>query len=307
MYHDHNHGRDLLENRLLLSVVLTALIFLVELGGGFWTRSLALFSDSWHVLTDAAALGLAWFAARQGKKRPTARYTYGFSRLEVIAAFVNGLALIFISLWIIVEAVQRFFAPVPVKSLGMFVVAVAGLLVNLLIGLVLKKHADENMNVKGAFLHVAGDALSSLGVVAAGLLALRWWWYVADPLISLLISLIIIKSAWGLVRDSFQILMESAPQDLLLPEVVSALESLPDVANVHDLHAWNISGRIPAVSMHVLLKPGGADYQGVLERCQRLLARDFGIFHATIQLETACPVQDGRGCALGRRPDCWEG
>jgi cobalt-zinc-cadmium efflux system protein len=299
----HDHGHNLLENRLLLSVVLTALIFLVELGGGFWTRSLALLSDSGHVLTDAAALGLAWFAARQGKKLPTASYTYGFSRLEVIAAFVNGLALIFISLWIIVEAGQRFFAPVPVKGLGMFIVAVAGLFVNLLIGLVLKKHADENMNVKGVFLHVAGDALSSLGVVAAGLLALRWRWYVADPLISLLI----IKSAWGLVRDSFRILMESAPQSLLLPKVVSALESLPDVANVHDLHVWNISGRIPAVSMHVLLQPGGADYQGVLERCQRLLARDFGIFHVTIQLETACLMQDGRGCAEGRRPDCWEG
>ncbi|MGB9845947.1 MAG: cation diffusion facilitator family transporter, partial [Desulfotomaculales bacterium] len=279
MHHDHNHGPggDLLEGRLLLSFALTTLIFLVELGGGFWSRSLALLSDSWHVLTDAAALGLAWFAVRQGRKRPTARYTYGFSRLEVIAAFVNGLALIFISLWIIAEAMQRFFAPVPVKGLVMFVIAVAGLLVNLLIGLVLKGHADENMNVRGAFLHVAGDALSSLGVVAAGLLALRWRWYVADPLISLLISFLIIKSAWGLVRDSFQILMESTPPDLLLPEVIRALENLPEVANVHDLHAWNISGRVPAVSMHVLLKSASADYQNVLERCQHLLARDFGI------------------------------
>ncbi|MGB9905463.1 MAG: cation diffusion facilitator family transporter, partial [Desulfotomaculales bacterium] len=229
------------------------------------------------------------------------------SRLEVIAAFVNGLALIFISLWIIAEAMQRFFAPVPVKGLGMFVIAVAGLLVNLLIGLVLKGHADENMNVKGAFLHVAGDALSSLGVVAAGLLALRWRWYVADPLISLLISFLIIKSAWGLVRDSFQILMESTPPDLLLPEVIRALENLPEVANVHDLHAWNISGRVPAVSMHVLLKSASADYQNVLERCQHLLARDFGIFHATVQLETSCPAQKSKGRAEERRPACWEG
>lgn len=290
---------EILEKKLFWSLALTALIFLVELGGGFWTRSLALISDSWHVFADAAALGLSWFALRQARRPPTFRHTFGFSRLEVIAAFVNGLSLLFISLWIIVEAVQRLFAPVAVKGLEMFVVAVVGMLVNLIIGLVLKGHAHENLNIKSAFLHVVGDALSSAGVVAAGILVLRRQWYAADPAISVVISLFIMKSAFGLLKESFHILMEGAPGGLQLGGVVSALLRLPGVVNVHDLHAWTISGRFVALSMHVLVAPGGPDCQEVLVRCQRLLAEEFGVFHATIQVETCCPFQEGdQECAL---------
>jgi len=296
--HDHEHQNSSVGNRLILSLALTALVFLAELAGGFWTNSLALLSDAWHVLTDALALGMTWLAMRQATRPPTGSHTFGFHRMEVIAAFVNGLSLFVITAWIMVEAVQRFFAPVEVRGKEMFVLATVGLLANLFMAVILNVHAGENLNVKSAFLHVIGDAAASMGVIVAGLLMLRFRWYLADPLISVAISMVILRGAYRLVRETVHILMEGTPRGLHMDEIVRTLERLPGVKNVHDLHAWNISYNIPSVSMHIIVDPGYPDYQEVLDRCNRVLARDFSIFHSTLQLECRCGLEGKVKCTL---------
>lgn len=302
--HDHAHQHSSIGNKLILSLTLTALVFLAELIGGFWTNSLALLSDAWHVLTDVLALGMTWLAIRQATRPPTGALTFGFHRMEVIAAFVNGLSLLVITAWIFVEAVQRFFAPVEVRSKEMFIIAAVGLIANLLIAVVLNGHAGENLNVKSAFLHVIGDAAASLGVIVAGFLMLRFQWYQADPLISVAISLVIVRGAYRIVRETVHILMEGTPRGLHMEEIVRALERLPGVKSVHDLHAWNISYNIPSVSMHIIVDPGYPDFQEVLDRCNRVLARDFGIFHSTIQLECRCGLEGEVKCSLVAGKKC---
>jgi cobalt-zinc-cadmium efflux system protein len=224
--------------------------------------------------------------------------------MEVIAAFVNGLSLLVITAWIFIEAVQRFFAPVEVRSKEMFVIATIGLLANLFIAVILNGHAGENLNVKSAFLHVIGDAAASLGVIVAGFLMLRFRWYLADPLISVAVSLVIVRGAYRLVRETVHILMEGSPRDLHREEIVTALGKVPGVKNVHDLHAWNISYNIPSVSMHIIVDPEFPDYQEVLDRCNLVLAKDFGIFHSTIQLECRCRIEGEMKCSLVAGKKC---
>lgn len=209
---NHAHLHSSVGNKLILSLAITALIFLAELVGGFWTNSLALLSDAWHVLTDALALGMAWVALRQAAKPPTPGHTFGFHRMEVIAAFINGLSLFVISGWIMIEAAQRFFTPVEVRSKEMFIIATVGLMANLLIAIVLNGHIGENLNMKSAFLHVIGDAMASLGVIVAGVMMLKW--YLADPLISVAISLVILRGAYRLIRETVHILMEGTPRGM---------------------------------------------------------------------------------------------
>lgn len=301
---DHAHQHSSMGNKLILSLALTVLVFLAELIGGFWTNSLALQSDAWHVLSDVLALGMTWLAMRQATKPPTGAHTFGFHRMEVIAAFLNGLSLLVITAWIFVEAVQRFFAPVEVRSKEMFVIATIGLLANLFIAVILNGHVGENLNVKSAFLHVIGDAVASLGVIAAGFLMLRYRWYLADPLISVAVSLVIVRGAYRIVRETMHILMEGTPRGLHTEEIVRALERLPGVKNVHDLHAWNISYNIPSLSMHIIVDPGYPDYQEVLDRCNRVLAKDFGIFHSTVQLECRCGLEGKVKCSLVAGTKC---
>ncbi|MGD9818568.1 MAG: cation diffusion facilitator family transporter, partial [Desulfomonilaceae bacterium] len=209
--HNHDHPRLTNEKKLGLALALTLAYMIAEAVGGFVFNSLALLADSGHMLSDATALGISWLAIRIGKKLPTDRHTFGFKRTEIIAALVNGLALWFIVAIIYIEAFQRFYSPVAVQGHGMLLVAVIGLLVNLLMAFLLYRSASESINIRAAFLHVVSDALGSLGAIIAGVIIIYTQVYWVDPLISLLIGILILYSSWDLIKESFHILMEGAP------------------------------------------------------------------------------------------------
>ncbi|ADG81337.1 cation diffusion facilitator family transporter [Thermincola potens JR] len=299
--HDSGHGGHHHHNvevgpKLIFALFITGIVFLVELIGGYWTHSLALLSDAWHVLADAAALGLAWLAFQQSKKESSINKTFGYYRFEVITAFINGLSLILISAYILYEAVGRIISPQVIKSKEMFVIAVIGLLANGLIALLLNSSAKNNLNIRSAFLHVLGDALASLGVIIGGLVMLKFQWYIVDPVISIIISLLIVKGAWRVTKDSFHILMEGTPENLSLPELVETVEKIEGVIDVHDLHAWSISGQINSLSMHVQIDC--PDAERVLQEVNCLLLDNFGIRHSTVQVERICHREGSLLCDL---------
>ena len=296
--HGHSHRHDQqLNNKLIIALFLTAAVFLVELIGGYWTHSLALMSDAWHVLTDAAALGLTWVAVKQVKKQSTLQNTYGYHRLEVIAALINGATLFIISGWVLIEGVRRLLAPPDIRSQEMFIIAIIGLVANLLIALLLNTHASDNLNIKSAFLHVIGDALASVGVIIGGLLMMHFHWYIADPIISIGISLMLLKSAYYLSREALHILMEGTPSEVRVEKIIETMQQIPGVKNIHDVHIWGISSSISSLTMHVIVNTG-VDYQELLNKFNLILARDFAIFHSTIQIEQECRLAEQITCNL---------
>jgi len=250
---------------------------------GFLTNSLALLSDAGHMLADVASLVLAllalWFAARP----VTVRKTYGYYRMEILAALANGAALVVISLLISYEAFHRFKSPEAVKGFEVMLIAIGGLAVNAVSALVLHSASRENLNMRGAFLHVMGDALGSVGAIVAGVLIWRWGWTLADPLISVAMCLLIIYSSWQLIRESVNILLEGTPSHIDIRAVVEAMHKAPGVTDVHDLHVWTISSGMEALSAHVTIE-GGVSHRGVLEALQERLRSEFNIGHVTIQI-----------------------
>lgn len=299
--HDHNHNHHHHHNievgpKLIFAFIVTLTVFLAELIGGYWTHSLALLSDAWHVLADAAALGLAWLAVQQSQKESSIKKTFGYYRFEVITAFINGLSLLLISVYILYEAVERMINPQVVKSKEMFIIAVVGLVANGLIALLLNSSAKDNLNVRSAFLHVMGDALASVGVIIGGLAMLKYQWFIVDPVISIIISLLIVKGAWRVTKEAFHILMEGTPDNISMPELVEAVEKIEGVTNVHDLHAWSISGQMGSLSMHVQIDC--VDAENVLQEVNRLLREDFGIGHSTVQVERNCHRKGSLICDL---------
>ncbi|SFR11129.1 cation diffusion facilitator family transporter [Desulfoscipio geothermicus] len=297
----HNHGQrqdsGAVNNKLIIALLLTSAVFLAEIIGGYWTHSLALLSDAWHVLTDAGALGLTLLATLQARKASTMQNTYGFHRLEVVAAFINGATLFVISGWVLVEGIRRLWAPPDIRSQEMLIIAVVGLVANLLIALLLNTHAGDNLNVKSAFLHVVGDALASFGVIIGGLLMMRFHWYIADPVISIGISLMLLRSAYYLTRETLHILMEGTPPEVRAEKIIKALQQIPGVKNIHDVHIWSITSGIPSLTMHVIVG-AGINYQELLNKCNLILARDFAIIHSTIQLEQECRLAKQITCNL---------
>lgn len=260
----------------------------LEFVGGLLTKSLALLSDSGHMLSDAGALALSlvamWFAA----KPPSVKNTYGYHRFEILAALLNGVTLFVIAGFIIAEAVERFGNPPEVASGSMMVIAAIGLLANLISAWFLMRKGDvkDNLNVRSAYLHVLGDALGSVGAIVAGLLMLLFSWYVADPIISVLVALLILKSAWGVIASTVHILMEGAPSSVDQKRLRTALLDLPGVLEVHDIHVWTITSGLDAMSCHLQVEESAAE-QSVLQAAITLLAETFGIEHATIQIEKA--------------------
>ncbi|MBI2988267.1 MAG: cation transporter [Deltaproteobacteria bacterium] len=270
--------------RLTLALVITAIYFFAELVGGILTNSLALLSDAGHMFSDIAALGLSLFAFQMARRPATARKTYGYHRLEILAALVNGLAL-----WLIVgvmfnEAYRRFSNPPQVHSLGMLLVASVGLMVNVVAGIVLYGSDRRSLNIRGAFAHVLGDTLGSVGAVAAGLAMLTTGWYLADPLASVLIGLLILYTSWGLIKESVDILMQSVPKGIDVEEVQRAMEQISGVTKVHDLHVWSVTSGVFTLSAHAVVAPGG-DPHVILDRIEDRLKSRFSIEHTTIQLE----------------------
>ncbi|ABK14122.1 MAG: cation transporter [Methanothrix sp.] len=279
------HEVRVIERRFSLAMILTISILIAELLGSWWTGSLALLSDAAHVFLDLFALGLSWFAIRISALPASERYSYGFHRFEVIAALANGLTLGFVALVILIEAYRRLLQPEPVKGLDLLLIATFGLIVNLIVAFVLSRdgHMDD-LNLRSAILHVLGDAAASLGVIAAALVIWRTGWYPADPIISLLISVMIFAGSYRLIKDSFRLIMEGVPECIRTDEVVDQISTASGVIQVHDLHIWGVCSSNILLSAHVVVSPE-SDHQRTLSEIRDKLSSIFGIEHATIQLE----------------------
>lgn len=279
----HGHAHHASTRSLRIAAALTAGLLVVELIGGLVSNSLALLADAGHMFTDVGALALslfvAWFTLQPG----TPRKSYGYLRWEILAAFINGATLLLISAWILLEAVMRLRHPEPVHGGLMLVVAIAGLIVNVIAARVLHPASHANMNIRGAYLHVLGDLLASVGtVVAAGLIHYTGW-LLADPLVSFLTTALIIRGSWQLVRESVDILLESTPGHIDLEVVRSQLEAIPGIESVHDLHVWSVTPRMVAMSAHAIVRDSEAQ-QHALEHIHDAM-RLFGIQHVTVQIE----------------------
>ena len=272
--------------RLKLALVVSSVYFFAELIAGFMTNSLALLSDAGHMLSDIGAMTLSLFAFYVAKRPATEQSTYGYHRMEILVALFNGLALWLIVGIILASAFNRLLAPPEVESTGMIIVAVLGLLVNIAAGAILfDRRYHHNLNLRGAFLHVVSDAVGSVGAIAAGVVMLTTGWYLADPLISVLIAVLVLFSSWNLVKESLSILMQSVPKGIRLEEVQRTIESVDGVAKVHDLHVWAVTSGIYTLSAHAVVENGG-DLHGVLNGIEDTLKQRFNIEHTTIQLET---------------------
>ncbi len=288
--HAHAHGTGAGgddERRIGWAFVILAVFTIVEVAGGIASGSLALLADAGHMVSDVAALGMSWAALRLGRRPADAERSYGYRRIEVLAAFVNGGTLFAIAGGIGVEAVRRLAQPVPVLGGTMLVVAVAGLLANLLAFQVLQGGDRRNLNMRGAWLHVLGDVLGFLAAIVAALAILWTGWWPIDPLLSLLVAALILRSAARLVRDSAHILLEGAPAGLDLETVRADLTAcLPEVVDVHHVHAWSLSAEQPMITFHVRLAPG-AEPAAAVPAISRRMRERFGVAHATIQVDPA--------------------
>ncbi|MFA6317645.1 MAG: cation diffusion facilitator family transporter [Elusimicrobiota bacterium] len=263
---------------------LTAIIFLAEVVGGWWTGSLALFSDAAHMGVDLSALGMALLAARLKTLPPDPRRTFGYERVEVLAALANGLLLMVAVGAILMEAYDRFLNPSPVAAGPMLFIAVIGLAANLVSGLLLLPHSHGNINIRAAFLHVLLDALGSIGAIAAAIVMLTTGWTRADPCASVLICAVVIFTAFMLVRDSTHILLEGTPPHLDLEEIREHLSLIPGVKDVHDLHLWSLTKGSESLSGHIVVAPG-TDPTSVLKIGTQMLESEFSLSHVTLQVE----------------------
>ena len=288
--HGHAHGHAASTRALAWALGLTFVILLVEAIGGLISNSLALLADAGHVLTDAGALGLSLFVAWLSRQPSAAQKTYGYLRWEILAALINGATLLGISAWIVIEAVQRFRHPEHVAGGVMLGAAALGLVVNGVAARLLHGAHDHSLNVRGAYLHVLGDMLASFGTVVAAFVIRFTGWLAADPIASLLTTLLIVAGAWTLVRESVDVLLEASPPHIELEKVRARLESIPNVESVHDLHVWTVTSGMVAMSAHAIVRDSKC-HQDVLERAHDLLI-DMGIQHVTIQLE--CEAMDER-------------
>mgnify|MGYP001599700631 CR=1 FL=1 len=285
---------NVLISRLRFATALTGVVFLAELAGGYATNSLALISDAVHVFMDVLALGLSWFAIYISALPPTETRTYGMHRIEVFVSFINGMLLVFATVFIFYKAYFRFLHPETVESAGMMIVAAIGLAVNLLVAFSLKDHAKTDLNIKSAFLHVVGDAAASVGVIIAAIVIRYTGWNAIDPLISVVIGLIIVGGAIRIIRESAHILLEGVPGEVSLTGVTTDIKKVAGVTGVHSLHIWSICTNIFALSAHVDIEPKDrARFGEILSEINERLARDHHIFYTTIQAECL-------GCDTGR-------
>lgn len=291
--HAHHHGPSAgNRRRLALTLVLAASYMLAEAVGGWLTGSLALLADAGHMLSDAAALGLSLFAIWIAQRPPNPRRTWGYHRTEILAALANGAALVAISVWVVIEAVERFRNPPEVDAPLMMAIAVGGLVVNLTGLAILSGGRNESLNVRGAWLHVLTDALGSVQAIAAGVLIWAWGWNWADPVASVLIALLVVWSAWNLLKETVGVLMEGTPAHIDLDEVRNTLARLPGVCGVHDLHVWTITSGMEALSAHLVVVEETSTTV-LLRQVQASLHDRFGIHHATVQIEPEPCAQCG--------------
>lgn len=272
------------KQRLGIALGLAAGYMVAEVVGGLLTNSLALLADAGHMLSDVAALGLSWFALWMAERPPNANKTYGYYRMEILAALVNGAALVAVAIYVFIEACERMLQPRQVQGGAMLAIAAGGLGVNLLSLAVLRGVRDASLNLRGAWLHVLGDSLGSVGAMLAGVLIWAFGWQWADPAVSAGIGALIVYSAWRLLSESVAVLMESAPRGIDVDAVEATLRAVPGVRSVHDLHVWTITSGMDSLSAHVVAEDHGPSAP-LLGEVRHVLAARFGIHHVTIQIE----------------------
>lgn len=292
--HGHAHGHAHAPSagarnrrRLLLTLLLVGGYMIAEVIGGIYTNSLALLADAGHMLSDVGALSLSLFAIWIAQKPPTPKHTYGYYRTEILAALINGSALIAISIYIFVEAFHRLRTPEPVLGATVILIALGGLGVNLASLWILHEGKEESLNVRGAWLHIVSDLLGSVGVLLGGFLVWYFGWYWADPAVSFLIGALVIFASWHLLRESVGVLLEGTPAHIDLASLRAALAEVDGVLGVHDLHVWTITSGMEAMSGHVVVPEdrGGRSQAEILHELHHVLRERFGIDHITIQIE----------------------
>jgi cobalt-zinc-cadmium efflux system protein len=286
MAHDHDHHARSARNirRLAVVLVMTSLYMLAEVAGGLLTGSLALLADAGHMLTDVGGLGLALLAIKFAARPATPEKTYGYYRIEILAALANAVMLVGISIYILYEAYQRFRNPPEVQSQAMLAVAVVGLVVNLVGVWILKTGSRESLNMKGAYFEVLSDLLTSVGVIVAGVIMWTTGWYLADPILSAGIGLFIFPRTWNLLKEAVGVLLEGTPSDVNVAALREAMTKVVGVDGVHDLHVWSLTSAVNAMSAHVVVRDG-ARHDDVLEAVRASITKAFKISHVTLQLE----------------------
>ena len=281
----HHHGAGANERSIALAFAILFVFMVIEGVGGVLSGSLALLADAGHMVSDVAALGMSWLAIHVGKRPADAARSFGYKRLEVLAAFVNGCALFLIAGWVVFEAVRRFAAPVPVVGHLMLAVAVAGTLANVIAFLVLSGGDRANLNVRSAWVHVLGDLIGQIAAVIAASVILATGWYPIDPILSVFVALVILRSAYGIVRSSSHILLEGTPPGLDLDVMRDDLKSvIPATADVHHMHVWSLTAEQPMITLHVSCV-ADEDAQSMMSAIRARLREHYGISHSTIQVE----------------------
>ncbi len=283
---DHAHSEGNVK-RLQIALLLTGTFMIVEVIGGILSGSLALLADAGHMLTDTMALALAALAFRVSSRPADSKRSYGYQRFQILAAFINGLTLLVVVGWILFEAVRRLMSPPEVMGPMMLAVASAGLLVNIFAFIVLHGGDKENMNIQGAALHVAGDLLGSVAAIVAAIVIIYTAWMPIDPILSILVALLILRSAWHLLKRSAHILLEGAPEWLDQDRMQKRLiERIPAVNSIHHVHVWGLTPQHLMLTMHVALTDNPPEPTAVVRRVKNVLREDFGISHSTIEIET---------------------
>nr|WP_146139670.1 cation diffusion facilitator family transporter [Lysinibacillus timonensis] len=292
--HDHHQHAHSHKNALLISFILISCFVMVEFVGGILTNSLALLSDAGHMFSDAISLGVGLIAIKIGQITTNDSKTYGYQRIEVLAALFNGLLLILVSIVIMWEALHRFREPHIIESKGMLLIAIIGAIVNVIVAIILKdshshghghSHSHGNINMHAAFLHVIGDLLGSIGAIIAALLIMYFGWTLSDPIISVIVSFLIMKSGISVSYDAVHVLMEGKPDHLDIELIRKHLLGIPGVVGIHDFHAWSITSEFPVISCHLVIS--GKNHDVVLKEALKELHDKFHIEHATIQVESS--------------------
>jgi cobalt-zinc-cadmium efflux system protein len=284
MGHAH-HSSNM--RRVIIALVLTGTFMVVEVIGGLLSGSLALLADAGHMLTDTMALALAAVAFKVSKRPADTRLTYGYQRFQILAAFVNGLSLLLIVGWILYEAVQRFLAPETVMGPMMLAVAAAGLVINVIAFVVLHGGDRENLNIRGAALHVAGDLLGSVAAIVAAVIIIYTGWMQIDPILSVAVAILILKSAWALVKRSAHVLLEGAPEWLDIESMQAHLvERVPELDSIHHVHVWGLTPQDLMLTMHARINTEMTNPTDIIRRVKERLREEYGIGHSTIEIET---------------------
>lgn len=286
-HHNHSHGAN--KKVLFISFIIITLYMIIEAIGGWLTNSLALLSDAGHMFSDALSLGIAWLAFILGERAASASKTYGYKRFEILAAMFNGAALIIIALLIFYEAAGRFMDPPEVATTGMLIISGIGLCVNILVAWIMMRGGDteHNLNMRGAFLHVISDMLGSVGAIVAALLIIFFGWGWADPLASVIVAVLVLRSGYYVMKSAVHILMEGTPTTVDLDEIIATIKAFDGIENIHDLHVWSITSGFNALSCHAVVSREMtiADGEKILHKIEHVLEHK-GIIHVTIQLET---------------------